>query len=279
MGPKGIKVYEETGDSPFPFRWKKITIPRGLCGTHAVVGGVDGWADELMWAGEDNVVYRLNGYTPDPISNDDVTRAIATAADRTLIEASAYMDGKYAFFVLTSPGEWTWEYNVTTGSWNERESYERDDWRGRHTIRAFDRWISGDDETGKLFTIDNTYRFEEDDPLIWHLESGDNANFPNRIAVPEAFFDFTAALGVAAGLDPIETDPKVMISWSLNGGYDWGSEIQRSLGAQGEGGKLVRVCPVGTTKGKGIRFRLRVSDPVPIGFNGGQMPGVQARAP
>jgi hypothetical protein len=129
------------------------------------------------------------------------------------------MDGPNAFFVLTSPGEWTWECNLTTGyQWNERQSLDRDDWRARRSIRAFDRWIVGDDESGKLFQIDNTYRREEDDPLVWHLESGDNADFPSRIAVPDLILDFTAALGNAAGADPIETDPVVMISWSLNGG-------------------------------------------------------------
>jgi hypothetical protein len=285
MGPEGIKVYEESGDTPFPFRYKKVLIPKGICGTHAVAAGdkgagsVKGWADALIWAGEDNVVYRLDGYTPTPISNSDVSRAIATAADRTLIEASTYMDGPNAFFVLTSPGEWTWECNLTTGyQWNERQSLDRDDWRARRSIRAFDRWIVGDDESGKLFEIDNTYRREEDDPLVWHLESGDNADFPSRIAVPDLILDFTAALGNAAGADPIETDPVVMISWSLNGGHDWGSEVRRGLGQQGDGGRLVRVTPVGTTKAKGIRIKLRVSDPVPVGFLGGQLPGVQERA-
>ncbi|HEX7952934.1 MAG TPA: hypothetical protein VF523_07700, partial [Burkholderiales bacterium] len=211
--------------------------------------------------------------------NDDVSRAIETAADRTLIEASAYMDGRNAFFVLTSPGEWTWECNVTTGyQWNERKSYGRDDWRARRSIRAFDRWIAGDVDTGKFFEVDNTYRKEEDDPLIWHLESGDNANFPYRVVIGDAYFDFTAALGVASGADPIETDPKVMISWSLDGGYTWGSEITRSLGQQGQGGRLVGVSTVGMTKAKGVRFRLRISDPVPVTFKGGSLPNLAARA-
>lgn len=278
MGANGIKVYEETGETPFPYRYKKILIPRGLCGTHAVVGNVNGWADELIWVGEDNVVYRLDGYAPAPISNDDVTRAIETAADRTLIEASAYMDGKNAIFSITSPDEWTWEYNVTTAQWNERGSSERDDWRARRSIRAFDQWIVGDVASGKLFAVDNTYRKEEDDPLIWHLESGDNANFPNRIAVGEVLFDFTAAVGSATGSDPIETDPVVLISWSLDGGFTWGNELRRELGAQGEGGRLVKVSRVGMTRSKGVRFRLRISDPVLVSFKGGSMPNVQARA-
>jgi hypothetical protein len=279
MGDDSIQVFEETGEDPFPLRYKQITIPRGICGTHAVAGWEDGWANELIWAGEDNIVYKLDGYTAAPISNADVTRAIRDAADRTLIEASVYMDGKNAIFVLTSPDEWTWEYNATTGAWNERKSYGRDDWRGRRTIHAFDRWIVGDDTTGKLASIDSTYRYEYGAALIWELQSGDNANFPYRLTVPWATFDFVAALGNAAGADPIETRPVVMIRISLDGGHTWGNELRRELGRQGESKRLVRVNRVGTTKGgKGVRFWLIVSDPVLIGFLGGQMPDVQQRA-
>lgn len=278
MGDDSIQVFDETGDTPFPLAYKKITIPRGICGTNAVAGWEDGWANELIWVGEDNIVYKLDGYTPTPISNADVVRAISTAADRTLIEACVYMDGENAIWAITSPGEWTWEYNKTTDRWNERGSYGRDDWRARGSIHAFDRWIVGDDTTGKLAAVDPTYRREYNDPLIWHLESGDNASFPARIKIPRADFDFTAGTGNAAGEDPIETDPVVMISWSLNGGRDWGNEVRRKLGKQGEGNQLVSVNRMGMTKAKGVRFRLRVSDPVHVGFLGGKLVGLPEAA-
>lgn len=277
MGQDSIEVFKDAGLTPFPLQNQKIVIPRGLAGTNAVAGWEDGWANEMIWAADDNVVYRLDGYTPTPISNDAVSLAIETCADKSLLQACVYMDGKNAFWALTSPGEWTWEYNKTTDRWNERESYGRTDWRGRCTIRAFDRWIIGDDETGKFYHIDATYKKEESDPLIWMLESGDNANFPARLVIPRADFDFTAALGSAPGADPIETDPVVMISWSLDGGYSWGNEVTRALGAQGVADVLVSVARIGMSKGKGVRFRLRVSDPVHIGFAGGTIPAI-ARA-
>jgi hypothetical protein len=280
MADTTIKVYEETGDSPFPLRYKKIEITEGsgICGRHAVAGYEEGWSAGLFWVGEDNGVYRLEGYKGVQIANDDVTRAIATADDRTLIECSVYMNGKDAFLAITSPDEWTWEFNATSGAWNERESYDRADWRARCSVYAFDRWIMGDATTGKLFAADGTYKREENDPLIFHVESGDNANFPYPVTIPAAFFDFIAAVGSAAGEDPIETDPVVMVSWSLDGGYTWSNELQRALGSQGVAGKLVRVNCCVTTKSKGIRWRLRVSDPVYVGFAGGQLPDIAARA-
>jgi hypothetical protein len=280
FGDDSIQVFEETGDDPFPLRYKKIVITEGggICGTHAVAGYEDGWSAALFWVGEDNGVYRLDGYRGVQIANDDVVSAIASAADRTLIEMSVYMTGKDAFVAITSPGEWTWEFNATTGAWTERQSYGRDEWRARCSVYAFNRWIVGDVESGKLFAVDATYKREGGDPLIWHVESGDNANFPYPVTIPVAFFDFIAGVGSASGEDPIETEPVVMVSWSLNGGRDWGNELQRKLGAQGRGNTLVRVNCCVTTSSKGIRFRLRVSDPVYVGFAGGQLPDIAARA-
>jgi hypothetical protein len=280
FGDTSFKVYRETGDSPFPLRYAQIEVAGGICGKHAVTGFEDGWGAGLAWCGEDNVVYLLgrSGYDPLPISNDDVCRAIARAADRTLIEGSCYTNGDNAFVAFTSPGEWTWEYNVTEKLWNEKQSYDRDDWRARCSIKAFNRWIVGDVTTGKLFSVDNTYYREATDPLIFHMESGDNASFPYPVTIPSAFYDFVAAVGSAAGEDPIETNPRAMLSFSLDGGYVWGNELLRALGPQGEAGTLVRVNWCVTTKSKGVRFRVRVSDPVYVSFMGGQIPDIQARA-
>jgi hypothetical protein len=138
MGPNGIKVYDETGNDPVPFEDKKIHIPVGLIGTHAVAGFEAGFTGQLCWVASDNTVRLLDGYGPKVVSNEDVSRAISTAADPSDIRAYVYMDGPNPIFSIISPGEWTNELNLSTLLWSERESYERDDWRARCTVKAFD---------------------------------------------------------------------------------------------------------------------------------------------
>jgi hypothetical protein len=277
MGEVGIKVYDETGEAPFPFRYNRSVgiIPAGIVGTHAVAGFEEGWVGQLLWVAEDNTVRKMDSYAPTVVSNDAVSRIIASAFDRTLIEASVYMNGQHAFFVITSPGEWTWELNITTGSWNERQSYLKNDWRGRRCIRVFDQWMAGDYLTGRFGRIDNTFKYEYTDALTFHLESGDNASFPYPVEIPSAHFDFSMGMGLVDGVVPIETNPVAMISWSMNAGDTWGNELTRSLGTYGEGSKSLYVNRIGTTKSKGIRFRLRVSDPINLAFLGGEMLNVK----
>jgi hypothetical protein len=76
---------------------------------------------------------------------------------------------------------------------------------------------------------------------------------------------------MAAGEDPIEVDPQVMIRVSRDGGYTWGNELRRPLGQQGQSRRLVSISNLGLAQAKGFRFELRVSDPVHVGFQGGQI--------
>lgn len=277
FGNNFVQPYTVTDTSPFPMQPSIAgggTIPRGIVGTNAVAGWESGWAGQLIWAADNNTVVRLDGYNTTAISNDDISRAIAEAVkdgDGDLLEASVYMQGSHSIWRLTRPGVWTWEYNLTTGNWHERKSYGRDDCRGSTTVRAFNRWMSGDRSTGKLFEIDDTYYREADDPLRYILRSGVGAVFPARLQIPRMDFDFTAAVGIAPGEDPVQTDPSVLIRWSRDGGYSFGNPVTRKLGQQGVGNQRVTVLRGPLTGPKGIVIELEVADPVHAGFLGGQM--------
>lgn len=268
-GPDGLAVWDEVGTSPFPLEYKKIFIPVGLIGSHAITGFEPRGPGVLVWVAPDYTVRRLNGYEPVVVSNDAVSAAIRSAADPSAIEACCYTDDKNAFVAFTSPDEWTWELNLSTGAWNERTSYGRDDWRGRKSVYAFNRWLIGDDLTGKLAAIDSTYKKEYTDALIWLLRSGPNAQYNTRDGLE---FDITAALGNAAGADPIETDPVMMIRYSVDGGYTFSNELTRGLGQQGQGDRRVIVNRLGMLKAKGLVVECSISDPVAFEFYGAGTP-------
>lgn len=269
FGDKWTGIYKNAGTSPFPLS-REVQMPRGIVGTHAIAGWEQGWSNELMWIGDDFVPYRTTSYKEVAQPYDDVSRdvqAAVLAGDGNLLEAHVYMHGSNAFWTLTYPGHWTWEFNLTTGEWNERESYGEEDWRARRSIKAFDRWIVGDNETGKLAEVSGTEYREYGDPLIFHAESGVVANFPARIVIPRVDFQMTAAVGSSASV----TDPQVQIDWSLDGGYSYGNPVLRRLGAEGEAGIHPYITRCGMTKGQGARFRVRVSDPVHVALAGGKM--------
>lgn len=300
FGDKWIGVYKDAGTVPFPFL-REATIPRGLLNTHAIAGWEPGWSNELIWVGDDCVVYKLNGYTPVPISSDAVTRTIQRSVffrGKEHIEAFVYMYGKNAFWVLTGwsttslDANWTWEYNVTTGQWNERQSLNHTNWRGHRSIRSGTEWIIGDEVNSSFYLIKEEMYAEQISPgqsvpHVLTIESGVMSGFPLRSVIPRASFHMTAGvgrLGFLPGIPEAVPNPVVKISWSLDGGATWGLPVTRSLGAVVGSPSLPEtrfypsvICS-GLSRGQGIRYRLEVEDSVHVGLSGGEIE-TQARAP
>lgn len=274
-GDKAIGVYYDAATSPFPLA-RRAQIENGIAGTHAIAA-----SDALIWASKDGTVRMKRDYRAEVISSQDVARdvyAAIYAGRASELEAETYAFGNHSIWSLKLPGEWTWEFNITTLNWHERKSFGRDDWRSSTIVKAFDQYISGDRTGSKLFAINATEYREDLDPLVFDLTSGAVANFPARYGAPRADFDFTVGVGQAAGEDPIQTNPQALISVSRDGGATYGNPVPRALGAQGQSKNNVTVNRCGISTGKGYRFRLQVADPVHVVFGGGQLAAKQLAA-
>jgi hypothetical protein len=292
FGDKWTGVYRDAGTQPFPFL-REATIPRGIVSTNAVAGWEPGWPNELIWVGDDYIVYKLNGYTPVPLSNDAVSRDIQAAIKNgSRLEAFVYMLGRNAFWVLNAQHPfrpeytWTWEYNSTTGQWNERRSQGLFNWRGHRSIKGTRDWLIGDQYRSTFYRVKEDYfqeavTSEDSESPTWTIESGVMSGFPQRTIVPRASFNITSAVGrqpVVGDDDPRVATPTVKIFWSLDGGYTWGNPVVRSIGPIGDARYYPSVICSGLSRGFGIRYRLQVDDAVHIGLAGGEI-DVQPRAP
>jgi hypothetical protein len=266
-GPNHGAVYADTAQpTGFPFT-RSYVIQRGLLSRYGVAGHEDGFGSALIWVADDQSVVMANG-TPNPtkISPPDLDRAIIAVTDKNTLEASVYISGGHPKWVLSCP-LFTWEFDLGTLKWNERQSYQVARWRGISGISAYGRWIVGDTKGNRLLYVNASAYDELGEPLIMVLESGPVSKFPNRTKVSSADFNFMTGVGQATGPDPQGTDPTVGISWSNNGGFVWGSEMVRILGRQAEQ-QNIRVLRTGQTTGIGRRWRLRVSGPVYASFLG-----------
>jgi hypothetical protein len=269
MGKASIEFYGNAGN-PTGFAFSRgPVLSVGLKGPYAVAGYEPGFSDTLIFVANDNTVRKLNGYTPEKISTPDLERLIEAVTDVTTLEMSVYVVAGHAVAVLSSD-DWTWAYDISNGSWHERQSYTEDRWRCRFGINAWDKWFTFDRDSGKAFQISETSRREDDQPLVVDLRSSQQHRFPGRVWVKRASFDFVTGVGIAAGIDPIETNPRVLISWSDDGGENWGNPLERELGEEGQKVPVdIRRCGVSDREGRA--WRIQCSDPVEFVFLGGAM--------
>ena len=269
-GPQTIEIWRNTGNAVgFPFSYLD-TIPRGIPSADAIAGFENDWSNIVIFAGSDNIIYRINQAVAEPISSVSVSKSLEALADKTTLKAIVYSYQGHSIWALIS-SEWTWCYDLSTGSWTERASYGRVNWRAAMSTKCFGSWVIGDDETGQFGFIDPTYGYEFGAPLTATVICPTMSGFPSRAAMSRLDLDILAGVGVASGADPIETDPQVSVSWSIDGGVSFGSPITRPIGMQGEYRRGVRINRLGTASAKGLQIKIDISDPAPFSFFGGDI--------
>lgn len=223
----------------------------------------------MIWVGDDSVVYKLSGYAPVRLSTHDVERDLAAAAqvDRTAIEASVHLVAGHACWVVSMPGR-TWVYDLTTEQWHERASHQAARWRGSQSVRAFGRWLIGDTAGTGLLEVREDVFMEDGAPLRFRVESLPSQAFPQRPAFPRVDFDFAFGTGLLSA-DPTVSDPKVLMSYSDDGGSTWSSPRSRPLGRRGQTRARVNYLRNGMSGTQGRIWRIDVSDPVYVALLGG----------
>jgi hypothetical protein len=270
-GPATIEVYgDPINASGFPLTRQGYNITPGLHTPFAVAGFEPEFGNFPIYVGSDNTVRWLKGYEPQKISPPDLEYLIASVEDPDDLEALCYISRGNPFWQLSS-SDWTWVYNLSNGTWHERKSYGLERSRMTLSMAAFDTWITGDTQADYMLEVDPAKLGEVDDPLIAIIESAPVKEFPTRIRVARADFDFTVGVGDVSGIDPIETDPTVLISWSDDGGATFTTPWNRKLGEQAQYSHRITTLNTGISGPMGRRWRVQVSDPVHFGLMGAEM--------
>jgi len=228
----------------------------------------------MIFVGDDKVVYVLDGYNPTKISTADVDRAVAKyisdGGSVEDIEMFSYVATGHSFAVLRTP-TFTWTLDLDNLRWHERQSYLLPYWRAYDSVNAFGKWLAGDSQGNNILQITDTVQTELNQPIPFDIYSGPVTAFPNRLRVSQTTIDIARGVGSITGINPIQTDPTCLISWSDDGGMNWSEPVIRKLGRQVESHYPVRVNRVGHTKDQGRRYRIVVYDPVQVELTGGKM--------
>lgn len=269
-GSTSMEVWGGTvNDTGFPLSYIQ-TIPRGILNANAIAGYEDGFGAGVGIIADNFGVYLLNGYAPEKISPPDLDRLIERDANQANIQLSVYVSQGHSCFVVQSD-TWTWVYDTGTKTWHERQSYLKTRWRAAFGHNAFGKWFAQDIQSGNVVAIDGRAQTELGQPLRVRIETGPMGNFPSRVRVKSLDLFMTVGIGVATGVDPIETDPTIEISISNDNGVKWSQPWLRKLGRQSIGNKTITVNNMGHVGPQGVKLRFDVSDPVHVSFMGGDL--------
>jgi hypothetical protein len=263
MGASTIEPMQNVGSTPFPLSRLTTVMPVGLLTTMAVAGFELGWDREPLFVAHDGTVRALRGYDAVKVSTPDVEAFIASSTVSTLT-TWVYTTRGNAFWVLTSDVG-TWEFNLESQLWNERDSASVVGWRASRSVKSNDQWVTGDRSSTSLLEISDSLRTEASAAVTWTVE-GKLKEFPARIQIPGLYGDFTEAAGAS-----------ISVSWSHDGGKTWSTPLTRSLDTAEKW--PVCVNRLGLSTQHGLRVRYSTDTSVDFSFMGAQVPEPGVRAP
>lgn len=258
-----VEPWRVTSDTDLPFQLIGGSVSRkGLVAKSAPVT----CDNTIMFPSGDNIAYRFNGYTTQRISTHAIERYFEGDSDRESIAGLSFTFEGHSFAYWTGDA-YTVGYDAATQFWHNRESYQNGGkWRFRNAVEAWGKTIVQDELSGDLFYFDADTYEEDDSPMIWGMDTPIiHAVGGNGGIVDSLHIDFVtgggALLSTADGYSP-----KLMLSWSVDGGNTFKGDREISLGQRGHYATRVMTRRLGRFGDKGIMFRLRVSDPVPRGI-------------
>jgi len=160
------EVFDNTSDPSsiadhILFLNKKITIQRGCASSYAV-SLLD---NSALFPGDDGNGYRLNGYTPERITNFPIEQDWARC-DLSKAFAMTWEDRGHKVWYITCPDGHTWGYDVASRKWHRRQSYGLNRWRLNTLFEWNGDWYGGDFQSGMLYRLDWDYMLEGPNPLI-----------------------------------------------------------------------------------------------------------------
>lgn len=269
-GAETTEIWHDTGDR-FPFApYPSNVLDYGIVAPFSLkpVG-----SDPIWLAQTRNgrvCVVRANPGGAQPISTPALECALSGYSNLAAASADVYAECGHVFYLLNfDRDKVTWAYDVTTGIWSERGTWQPDDneyraWRPRHYAYAFGEHRMLDAESGAIYRMGTDLSSDVGGLAIRRLRRAPYIGQENRRVFFNALeLDLDAGLGnaVAPG-----DDPQVMLRMSNDGGRNWISEQWRSAGKTGEYSRRVRWNRLGMARKR--VFEVSVTDPIPWRLTG-----------
>lgn len=212
----------------------------------------------------DNVIYMSNGYSLNPISTPALLDMIKswgtldTDKDRDGVIGQVFSIAGHTFYMLKFKkfGKTLW-YDITTGSWIERETGDGGEWEGDFVARRSNgELVVTSSTSSKMYRMDSNY-YSDDGKHICREFVFQTLSTEGK----KRMFFYTLTLEIDSGLGPNDS---VMLSWSDDGGYTWGNERTIGLGDYGHYNKKIQFRRLGSSTIRTFKVRLSTKSMVNI---------------
>jgi hypothetical protein len=259
FGSRTVEIWEYTGSDALPFRPISAAIDAGVVARGAIAQGDFG----LFAVGRDSsgneVVYAVNGGGIQRVSTHPIERLIedVTEANRASIRLTSHGWGGHTFIGLHLPGIGDYFYDIGGRTWHRRRELNATRYLAGFFFAAWGERFAGDLTAGTVYRMDrNVYTHNSNAvrrvaSTIIPIEDG-------RPTIDNLTVELQGGVGLTTGQG---SDPQVMLRWAEDG-IDWGNEVTRSFGKEGERNYRAYFGSLGRFVPPAMAIEIAVADPV-----------------
>jgi hypothetical protein len=264
FGANTVERFTLTGDADLPFQRSGNTfVEHGLAAADAVAK-LD---NTTYWLAQDErggpMVMRLQGYTPQRVSDHALEKAIQGYAVVDDAFAYSYQIEGHSFYVLTFPtANATWFFDVESNRWFEwawRHPATGALHRHRSSCHLFfsGQHLVGDFESGNVYALGLDTFTDNGDPILRVRTTQTMSEGNKRLFFGSLVVDMETGVGLVTGQGE---DPRLMLRYSNDGGHSWSNVKTATVGRIGEYGARAKFGPSGS--GRNRVWEISMSDPV-----------------
>lgn len=246
LGKQSGEIWIDEGGADFPLAKSDAGIWEvGVMSKFAVCKA----DNTIFFLGGDGIVYRLNGYTPQRVSQPAIEQAIKKAVDKNF-RMLAWAENGHTFVGLFS-ADMGFVYDCFTQLWCERISFGRSTWRAAFVLLANHRLYVGDTESNKFGELTPDTFSDFDDVLRMSCTAPALSQDNLWVFLDRLELVFEQGVGTL-----ISIDPQVMLTAYDRGGRVKIWEKNRSLGAMGEFKQMVVFTRGGRSRDMVLEFAI-----------------------
>mgnify|MGYP003649822552 CR=1 FL=1 len=259
FGQATTEFWSNTGATDFPYaRISGATNEWGLAAKASVARLDNSLAYLAANKMGEVIVARLDGYSPQRISNFALEHTINEYTTTSDAIGYSYMLGGHPMYVLNFPSAgYTWLYDGSTGLWSSLKSHGITRHRSNYYANFINKNYVSDYETGEVYRLGQ--EIYDDNGMTIHrkLVSKHVINDDKNLIVDEIQILMEPGVGVATGQG---SNPQAMLRYSKDGGHTWSAELWTTIGAIGQYRSRIMWSRLGAARD--WIFELQMSDPV-----------------
>lgn len=233
-GVETIEPFQNIGGAGFPFqRINGGVVPMGIKAKFSLVEFGRTFAFLGGGRNETPSVYLFTGSTPERIATNAIDKIIEEQTDDEMkaVYCTTYSE-RGGIFLNVHFNDRTMTYDRATGLWHERTSKnisgQQVNWRVNGIVTAYGKTLVTDNQSGNIGEMDKDAHTEYGVSVKRVFGTVPLSAQDKDISFSQMEVVMENGTGTTA-----DNDPKIMRSFSDDGGYTFGNETSRSIGKEG----------------------------------------------